>query len=164
MLVRKRVIQKHRVMKGRCKSMREIIFKGKSIETGKWVYGDLLSSKTDNPLIRVVEVESYGYDENGMEVIEGKSTLYKVDKDTVCMYTGAFDAEGNKIFEGDILQLKPNDKYMWVTFEPDELMYEAINDSNTEYLSLDSCLAINSSVVVGNVYDNPDLLGWQYSA
>ena len=143
--------------------MREIIFKGKSIETGQWVYGDLLSSKTDNPLIRVVEVESFGYDENGMEIIEGKSTLYKVDKDTVCMYTGAFDAKGAKIYEGDILQLMPNDKCMFVVYEPEEYMYEVTNDSNTEYMSLDSCLAINTSVVVGNIFDNPELLDWQYA-
>lgn len=69
--------------------MREILFRGKSIKTGEWVYGDL-----------------YATGETPMIVKDGTTNdidnFVVVDKDTIGQYTGFDDINNNKIFDNDI--------------------------------------------------------------
>ena len=69
--------------------MREILFRGKSIDSGAWVYGDLL---------RYAETAQIWY-----ETDDGKWNCL-VDPATVGQYTGMTDAHRKKIFEGDIVK------------------------------------------------------------
>lgn len=70
--------------------MREIIFRAKRKDDGKWVYGDLT---------HVVRITPNG-DERCIRV-----GGYDVDEKTIGQFTGAVDTKGAKIFEGDILQI-----------------------------------------------------------
>lgn len=66
--------------------MRTIKFKGKSVDSGEWIYGDL------NHLVDGVYISN----DNG-------SNMAQVDPYTICHFTGFQDMEGNDIYEGDIL-------------------------------------------------------------
>lgn len=67
---------------------RKILFRGKRVDNGEWVYGYLCSNRT----IGVISMIG-NYDE------------YVVDPDTVGQYTGERDNMiGKKIFEGDVIQ------------------------------------------------------------
>lgn len=76
--------------------MREISFRGKRIDNGEWIYGDLLQN-IDAVKIREKE-----------KSIQAIAKSFTVDPETVGEYTGLTDANGKKIFEGDIIQYQPD--------------------------------------------------------
>lgn len=122
--------------------MREILFRGKMIANGKWSEGNLLVTKQGCCITPDATVlGSYG----------------AVDPETVGQYTGLTDKNGTKIFEGDIV--KYSDTVHNVVFEQrNGTAYFGLVYSTLETLSFGYYQDLKQIEVIGNIYDNPDLL------
>lgn len=140
---------------------REILFIGKRKSDEEWIEGCLLSDEKE-PEIRYIGYLS-GVEDGVVHDVDGA----EVYPDTVCQYTGLTDKNGTKIFEGDIVRYV--EIYGEVKFGLNENNWQ-IDKYNQGFFvtfpkeySLRNELGFwrNKVVVVGNVYDNPELLEYK---
>ena len=134
--------------------MREIkiLFRGKRIDNGEWVYGWLGSLHCSNSQTK--EIESVYF----TEISEGFDCRLNVivDYKTVGQYTGLTDKNGVRIFEGDIVSLVKHDSLIYkVVYVP--CRYELVNSKGVNCFVLDIYKSENIEVI-GNIHDNPEIL------
>lgn len=87
---------------------REILFRGKRIDNGKWVeggYGEIPAppvciGEPGKPTACIVAKDSRYMPDWGLPY---KMAMYEVDPSTVGQCTGLPDRDGNRVFEGDII-------------------------------------------------------------
>lgn len=123
---------------------REIKFRGKRIDNGEWVYGDLLQPTEICDIYEIANCES----------IDG--TRYEVIPETIGQFTGLYDNTKKEIYEGDIVR-KFNGIIGKVIYEHSEFIIDVTNNKKLDYGRLD--LIENFVEIIGNIYDNPELLG-----
>lgn len=123
--------------------MREILFRGKRVDNGQWTYG-FLAQHLEGIKATICRYH-YGPCESDMFIC--------IKPDTVGQYTGMIDANGEKIFEGDIVQIKKygNQHNFCVDFNNGGyLIY-----NRTNRFELDKNMSLE---IIGNIYDTPELL------
>ena len=128
--------------------MREILFRGKRVDTGEWVEGSLIGN--DVIVGKIVEFE---------EDYFCTEFWYKVDPETVGQFTGMTDKNGTKIFEGDIV--RHIDTYWHVVEVVNSEVYfdTGMLEFGFRYSNeLFHCQFNNEFEVIGNIYDNKELL------
>lgn len=118
--------------------MREILFRGKRVDNGTWAYGDLLHCDDE----REINSESHG--ENGGYIIP----------ETVGQYTGLTDKNGTRIFEGDIVDIIPEDESSVIKWDDDSARFVIINSCERDF---DNYWG-HELEIIGNIHDNPELL------
>lgn len=141
---------------------REILFRGKRIDNGEWVYGYSVKYKPCASEDKIV----YGI----VPTYASELYLLEVDPKTVGQYTGLEDYQTQKIFEGDIVKLtdvvndfswiaaisfgNPNCKYNWGwQLEP----IGKCECANEILLWIDMEETGAYCEVIGNIHDNPKL-------
>jgi uncharacterized phage protein (TIGR01671 family) len=128
--------------------MREILFRGKNIDTGEWWHGDLFHT------IKRVFIR---------RPIPPAETYYEHDEvipETVGQYTGLTDKNGKKIFEGDIIKSCEYDDIYFVKYCADANYpaFDVVPEINVECNGLSHLHIVEGIEVVGNKWDNPELL------
>lgn len=131
--------------------MREILFRGKRTDNGEWVYGNLVRG-CDKKYAYIVE---FGNEELCRNYVD-------VNPETIGQYTGLADKNGTKIFEGDIVKRFLLGKMYIFQIGYDNGLTSFIGQAGIKFTTFDCDPAEFDSAefeVVGNIYDNPELLG-----
>lgn len=127
--------------------MREILFRGKRKDNGKWAYG-YLYIRNDG------QYEISFYD----KYFDSERFTYDVIPETVGQYIGFTDKNGKKIFEGDIVErLWLGEKHIYRIYYDSDIssfIGADIDCQGFTTFNYDSC----EFEVIGNIYDNPELL------
>ena len=91
--------------------MKEVLFRARIVDTGKWIKGNLFKSEFQGEICFAIQ-----------DTVNGSWVDYVVDPQTIGQYTGKNDIEGTKIFEGDMLSDKFGFMYE-VYFDEDEAAF-----------------------------------------
>lgn len=162
---------------------REILFRGKRIDNGEQVEGYYLQIGLKSFIICHAEADYM----DGKNIDLYATEWCEVDPSTVCQFTGLTDKNGKKIWENDIVEFLGHigiiqyengcfgigfrDTIDWGEVENnicpvtgcDNALYACENDN---FISLweivwnfneEDC-SVNMVEVIGNIYDNPELL------
>lgn len=132
--------------------MKEILFRGKRVDNGEWVYGYYVKPTHhwhehgihDDWIIRTA-FQNGGY----FNVVE----RYAVVPETVGQFTGLTDKNGKKIFEGDIFNIlvgKRFERYA-VRYDDETGVYEPFGDDECGFVP-------NTIEITDNIYDNKELI------
>lgn len=115
-------------------NIENIKFKAKSLNSGKWIEGDLIRQS------------------NGIYIRRHKNLSVIVDASTVCQFTGLKDCKGNEIWEHDLIHFvvyKPIGEVIW---SEEDYAFMAASENEPLYL-LPHVLEIGKIERVGNKFD-----------
>lgn len=136
--------------------MREILFKAKRLDNGEWVEGNLITNERN-------EKQKYiGYIFDERNGVINDFDIVEVIPTTLCQYTGLVDKNGKKIWENDICDRKEKYPEIVVFNEGDwQLDYSYVfgKEIHSDAFNLGFYVCERNCVeVVGNIFDNADLL------
>lgn len=134
---------------------REILFRGKSAEDGEWFTGQLLHFKSpvSEKELNVI-VEGCEWDDSNEWFNIGRRA--KVVPETVGQYIGLNDMQDKPIFEGDIVEVDGEEFPFLIEYDEQDAIWIAI--SRCEVLSFCNNITGYDCTIIGNLYDNPNLL------
>lgn len=148
--------------------MREILFRGKRVDNGEWVEGDLTQDRDCG----TAYIQGHDY-YSSPEGLQRDEFCAQVDPSTIGQFTGLRDKNGVKIFEGDVVKThyanaKKCEHTETVVFRGGKFMAEGqIGETGKcwaplwdgpQHLAIDKSVYMDEVEVIGNIHDNPELL------
>lgn len=157
---------------------REILFRGKGKEDGRWRHGYYVkqckttycitqdyASHPDNTKHFIVcdKMTDWG--------LPNEHKMFEVDPETVGEFTGLLDKDNHRIFEGDILLFGnapvvvywDGERFSWMAKKAVEYPYRKFPDNKDwDYIDLGwiaaevPCLGKMTTQIAGNIYDNAE--------
>ena len=142
------------------------LFRGKRIDNGEWVQGNLVwSDDTDDDYKAVIipTTNSNMFTRGGARGDLGFENWCRVDPSTICQRTGLKDKTGKLIWENDVVGF-------WDTYSTEnghaemdcigKVVWddETISFQVTNRLYAESYEVLDECSVIGNIFDNPELL------
>lgn len=122
---------------------REILFKAQRADGKGWVEGFFTKKEIGSLICPVIERHSEWDNGDSMEAIE-------INGETVCQYTGLFDKNGVKIFEGDTYHQGDERIRFNVVFRDGRFAGSKVGDRSLSGLDH----FIKKIEVTGNIHDN----------
>ena len=136
---------------------REILFRGKRIDNGEWVFGNYYESGISGVYILTNKTRKTINAKTREITLRDEPIPNEVDPSTVCEYTGLTDKNGTTIFEGDIAR----GKYGSTVYQ-NEVIFAgdgfALRHSYDQYGYCASLEEHEGLEVIGNIFDHPELL------
>jgi len=140
--------------------MREIKFRGKRIDNGKWIYGSLIIE--EDPI-----ADAFKYFIKPFNFLTGKLVV----PETVGQYIESNDKNKKEIYEGDIVLIDGGDGFLGVK-QQYVVRYDStnasycfeINNGDKIYLTgfrNPDFFIENKVEVIGNIYENPELIEYE---
>ena len=118
--------------------MRKIEFRGKRLDNGEWVVGNLIQG-----------------DQSFIEGLE-------VDPETVGQFTGLHDTDGTEIYEGDVVDFVAYDAIGNERGkEQGVVRFEFCGYQIGGYDMYDVLLNDDEVEIIGNIHDNPELIRYE---
>lgn len=160
---------RHQIKGQKVKTMREILFRGQTRRYGEkllnvagdkmssnWVYGGICKGDGDHSII---------YGSNAYPDLR-ICDKYAVYTDTIGQYTGIIDKNGKKLFEGDIVRFCTEENIevlSIVHYDLDSLSFIFESEYSTYCFDFDLHHYLDEFEIIGNIYDNPDLIHWDFN-
>lgn len=142
---------------------RTIKFRARRIDNGKWVYGDYFKTPlTDENSGTGPEVGWFFLTGLTRHCIGENGVAFVVDPKTVCEFTGLHDKSGREIFESDIVRCidegELDGEIFKVSWQGEDYPAFDIDGFDGESNGLSHFNAAGTIEVIGNIFENPDLL------
>ena len=128
---------------------REILFRAKKVDGGEWVNGYIVKK---HGLYFLYDIENSN---------TCRQNNYLIEENTICQYTGENDKNGQKIFDGDILEAHLDDYF------PEDVTRVRVTWENMKW-----CLVQKGMIpdpfetgewkdweVIWNIFNNTELIG-----
>ena len=127
--------------------MRTIKFRGKDIETGEWIYGDIIQRLGFYPAILTI-----------YPTVEGKVEYEEiaVNRETIGQFTSLYDKNKKEIYEGDIIKVSGILERIEVRFVRG--VFAFLWNGNIDDEAPINAPTHEWAEVIGNIHDNPKLL------
>ena len=150
--------------------MNEYKFRGKEVDTGKWIYGGLFKEPAPPQCFEKTLEDKYWIVYSDPRYMPDWNLPYKmvrtdVEKETIGQYTGLKDHNMKEIYEGDIIICKQYIGGNYVEYYIEKGFVEfrngefGLHRKEGYYQSLNKFLEYDYELeVIGNIYDNPELL------